>query len=802
MTHDGLYAKALDLYHEMRTLGLKPDNYTFPPVIKSCGILMDLDKGRVVHQHIIGTGIANLYVNNALIDMYSRCDELGCARKVFDKMPEKDIVSWNSLISGYSSNGYYKEALEIYYWLRNEGLVPDSFTFSRVSLACGGLGEVEEGRKVHGLVEKIGTRRDLIVNNGLLSMYLKFDDVSNCQRIFDEMVDRDSVTWDIMIFAYCELGLYEESIRLFFEMVGRYETDILTITYVLRACGHVRDLKMGRYVHEYMVNKGYECDTLSSNILINMYAKCGDISSSSKVFENMGNKDLVSWNSLINGYVENKSYNEALELFKRMKINVQPDFLTYVALLSVCKELLNVEFTEELHCDIIKQGFDSDQILGNGLIDAYAKCGKIENSMKQFENMKIRDICTWNSIIAAYARVENSMSFRMLTRMRMEGLIPDIPTLVSVLPVCSNLIAKRQGKELHGCIFKLGFESNIRIGNALIEMYSNTGNLKNSILVFEQMKSRDIISWTSLIASYGMYGEGRQAIKAFEDMKATGIIPDEIIFVAIIYACSHSGLVQEGRVFFEQMKKDYNIEPGLVHYACVVDLLARSGFLVEAEDFILSMPLKPDASIWGVLLSACRANGDLKIAERISERVSEQVIELNTNNPGYLILASNVFAALGRRGQVRTIRTSLKAQGIKKEPGFSWVEVKNRVYYFKASDRFFEQHEEVNELLDDLGRLMAKEGYVADVNSVVHDVEDVDKLNILCGHSERLAIAFGLLHTEPGTPLLVMKNLRVCVDCHTVTKYISKIVKREILVRDGNRFHLFKDGVCSCGDHW
>ncbi|KAL0464337.1 UNVERIFIED_CONTAM: Pentatricopeptide repeat-containing protein [Sesamum latifolium] len=478
----------------------------------------------------------------------------------------------------------------------------------------------------------------------------------------------------------------------------------------LRACTYIRNLKLGRYVHEYMVSNGYECDTVASNIIINMYAKCGDLLHASEVFENMGSQDLVSWNSLLN-------------------------------------ELTSINFTEELHCDIIKQGFDSTQIVGNALVDAYAKCGKLEDSLKQFENMKARDIVTWNSIIAACGHSENTnLGFRMLSRMRVEGVMPDIPTFLSALPLCSYLIAKRQGKEMHGCIFRLGFECSTPIGNALIEMYSNSGNLRNSVLVFEQMKTKDLVSWTAIISAYGMYGEGRKALEAFEHMKEAGILPDHIIFVSVIYACSHSGLVQEGRACFEQMKKDYNIEPRLEHYACVVDLLSRSGLLAEAEEFIISMPLKPDASIWGVLLSACRASGDMKIAER----VSENVLQLNPNDPGYHVLASNMYAALGKWDKVREIRTSLKAKGLKKDPGCSWLEIQNKVYYFGAGDRFFKQHKEVVELLDVLSSLMAKEGYAADVKFVLHDVEEDEKLGMLCGHSERLAIAFGLIHTKPG----------------------------------------------------
>ncbi|XP_070006616.1 pentatricopeptide repeat-containing protein At3g03580 [Nicotiana sylvestris] len=800
MTHNGLFSKALDFYTQMRKLNVKPDNYTFPSIISSCGNLLDLKMAEIVHDDVLGMGFgSDLYICNALINMYARMKKLGSAREVFDKMPHRDVVSWNSLISGYSANGYWEEAVEAFREGRLLGVVADTFTVSSVLPACGGLMEVEQGQIVHGLVEKNGIKGDMTVSNGLLSMYFKFERLLDCQRIFDEMIVRDTVTWNIIIYGFSRSGLHQESINLFREMVCEYQPDLLTITSVLQACGHLGDLRFGRYVHDFIFKHRYECDTTASNIIINMYAKCGDLAAARQVFDNMKNWDLVSWNSMISGYVENGFNKEAVDLFKIMRIDLQPDSVTFVTLLSTCTKLMDMNFARELHSDIIKRGYDSTLIVGNALLDVYAKCGKMEHSLWQFEIMNTRDIVTWNTIIAACGHNEESyVGLKMLSRMRMEGIMPDVATILGSLPLCSLLAAKRQGKELHGSIIRLSFESHVPVGNALIEMYSKTGSLKNAISVFEHMRIKDVVTWTTMISAYGMYGEGMKALRSFQEMKEKGTIPDHIVFVAVIYACSHSCLVQEGRSFFNQMRKEYNIEPRIEHYACMVDLLSRSGLLAEAEDFILSMPLQPDASMWGALLSACRASGDTKTAERVVERL----VKLNSDDPGYNVLASNVYANLGKWDQVRTIRKSLKARGLKKGPGCSWIEIRNRVFIFGTGDRSFQQYKQVNELIRDLNNAMDMEGYVADLKFVLHDVGEDEKINFLCGHSERLAIAFGLLNTKEGSPLQVMKNLRVCGDCHTWTKYVSKIVQREILVRDANRFHLFKDGTCSCRDYW
>ncbi|XP_022975555.1 pentatricopeptide repeat-containing protein At3g03580 [Cucurbita maxima] len=800
LTRNGLFTQALGYYTEMRETKLQPDAYTFPSVINSCARLLDLKMGRVVHEHVEEMGIeSDLYIGNALIDMYCRFGDLEKARYMFDEMSDRDSVSWNSLISGYCSNGFWEEALDMYHKSRMSGIVPDCFTMSSVLLACGSLTAVEEGLKIHGVIEKIGIGGDIVTGNGLLSMYFKFERLRETGRVFAEMAAKDSVTWNTMIYGYSQLGWHEESVKLFMAMIDEFAPDVLSVTSTIRACGHLGDLRIGKYVHKYLIGRGYECDTVACNILIDMYAKCGDLLAAQEVFDTMNCKDSVTWNSLINGYIQRVYYKEGVENFKMMKRESKPDSVTFVLLLSLCSQLADISQGRGIHCDVIKSGFEDELIIGNALLDMYAKCGGMDDLSKAFSYMRARDIISWNTLIASSVHFDDcTVGFRAINEMRTEGLMPDEATILGILPMCSLLAARRQGKEIHCCIFNLGLELDVPIGNALIEMYSKCGSLENCTKVFNYMKEKDVVTWTALISAFGMYGEGKKALKAFQDMESSGVIPDSVAFIALIFAFSHSGMVKDGLAFFDRMKTDYNIEPRMEHYACVVDLLARSGLLARAEEFILSMPMKPDVSLWGALLSACRASGHTDIAQR----VSNQILQLNSDNTGYYVLVSNVYATLGKWDQVRLVRNTMKNKGLKKEPGSSWIEIQKRVYVFRTSDKSFEQYDKVRDFLEYLTGLMAKEGYVADLQFALHDVEEDDKRDMLCGHSERLAIAFGLLNTKPGSPLLVMKNLRVCGDCHTVTKYITKIVQREILVRDANRFHLFKDGTCSCGDHW
>nr|VDD47447.1 unnamed protein product [Brassica oleracea] len=804
LSRNGLFSEALEFYGKLREANVSPDRYTFPPVVKACAGVFDKEIGDSVYNQIIELGFeSDLYVGNAVVDMYSRMGFLCRARQVFDEMPVRDLVSWNSLISGFSSHGYHEEAVELYRELRRSSwIMPDSFTVTSVLYAFGNLLAVKEGEGLHGFVMKSGVSSVVVVNNGLLSMYLKLRRVTDARRVFDEMVVRDSVSYNTMICGCFNLDMYEESVRLFLENLDQFKADILTVSSILRACGHLRDLSLAKYVHEYMMRGGFSVGATVGNILIDVYAKCGDVIAARDVFKGMECKDTVSWNSLISGYIQSGDLLEGVKLFKMMMMmEGQADHVTYLMLLSVSTRLSDLKFGRGLHCSVTKSGFYSDVSVSNALIDMYAKCGEEGDSLQIFSSMETRDTVTWNMVISACVRSGDFASvLQVTTQMRNSGVVPDMATFLVTLPMCASLAGKRLGKEIHCCLLRFGYESELRIGNALIEMYSKCGCLKSSLKVFEHMSRRDVVTWTGMIYAYGMYGEGEKALAAFADMeKEAGVVPDNVAFIAIIYACSHSGLVEQGLACFEKMKTQYKIEPVMEHYACVVDLLSRSQKISKAEEFIQAMPVKPDASVWASLLRACRTSGDMETAERVSKKI----VELNPDDPGYSILASNAYAALRKWDKVSLIRKSLKDKERKKNPGYSWIEVSKKVYLFRAGDVSAPQFEAIQESLEMLYSLMAKEGYVPDPREVSQNLEEEEeKRRLVCGHSERLAIAFGLLNTEPGTPLQVMKNLRVCGDCHEVTKLISKIVGREILVRDANRFHLFKDGACSCNDRW
>ncbi|KAI3739430.1 hypothetical protein L2E82_29834 [Cichorium intybus] len=446
MTHNGLFIQALNHYTKMRVLNIKPDTFTFPSVINSCAGSGQFETAKLVHEHVLELGFqSDIYIGNALIDMYARFSALEKARQVFEEMPKRDVVSWNSLVSGYTAHEEWEKAFKTFYQSRTAGLIPDSFMISSVLPAFSGLNAIIEGQIVHGLTVKLGIHINTRVCNSLLSMYLKSNKLEECHKVFNEIAIKDTITWNTVISGYSQAGLYQESIVLFMEMLNKHKPDLLTVTSVLQACSHIHDLKSGKFVHNYMVINGYERDITASNILINMYAKCGHMTPAREIFDKMKTRDLTSWNSLINGFIKASQYEKAMETFASMKMDMKPDFVTYVTVLPMCTLLTSLKLAKELHCETIKMGFDSTSIVRNTLIDVYAKCGKMEDALNEFENMKDRDIVTWNTIISACSHLEEyKLGFKMISRMRNEGILPNTATILSILPLCSNYGAKRQ----------------------------------------------------------------------------------------------------------------------------------------------------------------------------------------------------------------------------------------------------------------------------------------------------------------------------------------------------------------------
>lgn len=586
--------------------------------------------------------------------------------------------------------------------------------------------------------------------------------------IFDGTFEKNVVFFNVMIRSYVNNNLYVEALSIYQVMSScGFNPDHYTFPCVLKACSGLDNLRVGLQVHDAIVKVGLDSNVFIGNALVAMYGKCGCLREARKVLDQMPNRDVVSWNSMVAGYAQRGQFDDALEICKEMDtLNLNHDAGTMASLLPAVSNTSS-ENVQYVH--------------------------------KMFEKMDRKSLVSWNVMIGIY--VNNSMpneAVNLFSQMEECRMKPDAVTIASLLPACGDLSALFLGRRLHEYIEKDNLRPNLLLENALLDMYAKCGCLEEARDVFNKMKFRDVVSWTSMMSAYGVSGQGHDVVVLFAKMQESGLNPDSIAFVSVLSACSHAGLLDQGRHYFHVMTEQYGIVPRIEHFACMVDLLGRAGEVEEAYAFIKHMPMEPNERVWGALLSACRVHSKMDIGLL----AANCLFQLAPKQSGYYVLLSNIYAKAGMWKDVANVRYAMKNKGIKKVPGISNVELKGQVHTFLAGDQYHPQSKKIYEELDVLVGKMKELGYIPETESALHDVEVEDKECHLAIHSEKLAIVFAILNTKHGTPIRITKNLRVCGDCHTAIKFMSKIVSRSIIVRDCNRFHYFSNGICSCGDYW
>ncbi|KAK9162235.1 hypothetical protein Syun_003137 [Stephania yunnanensis] len=602
----------------------------------------------------------------------------------------------------------------------------------------------------------------------LMRAFAALGDADTTRHMFDEFPRKNIIFYNVMIRSYVNNNMYYNALVLYASMLGSgIRPDNYTFPCVLKACSGCENLRVGLQIHAAALRVGLDANLFVGNGLISMYGKCDLLCDARRVLDGMHRKDVVSWNSMLAVFARNGRFDEGLEVCREMELlSFKPDEGTLASLSPAITNTsaANVAFVSEM-----------------------------------FNKMPKKSLISSNVMIAVY--VNNSMpdkALELFSQMETNGIEPDAVTLASVLPACGDLSALTLGRQIHEYVVRKKLCPNLILENALVDMYAKCGCLRAAREVFDAMKSHDVVSWTSMISAYGMNGHGRDAMALFRKMVDSGLIPDQIAFISILSACSHSGLLEEGRYYFRLMVEELRIPPKVEHFACMVDILGRSGCVDEAYNFIKEMPLEPNERVWGALLGACRIYSNMSLGLI----AADHLFGLVPTQSGYYVLLSNIYAKAGRWEEVTAVRSIMKSKGIKKLPGCSNVELGDRVHTFLVGDRSHPQSNEIYAELDVLVSKMKEDGYVPEMDSALHDVEDEDKENHLAIHNEKLAIAFVIINTKPGTTIRITKNLRVCGDCHIAAKHISKIAKREIIIRDTNRFHHFKGGLCSCGDYW
>ncbi|XP_015968733.1 putative pentatricopeptide repeat-containing protein At5g52630 [Arachis duranensis] len=573
-----------------------------------------------------------------------------------------------------------------------------------------------------------------------------------------------------------------------------------TFSAVLPACAHTNLVTHGQQLHALVYKHGFDTDTFVASALLDMYAKCGSMSLAQKVFDEMPHRNLVSWNSLIVGFLKNNLYHRAIGIFREVvrQASLPPDQVSFSGVFAACAAVVDMDFGKQVHGNGLKRGLLVLVYVKNSLVDMYSKCRLFDDAAKLFHADGEKDVVTWNVMIMGCVHSEHfEEACSYFRAMKREGFLPDEASYSSVLHACASIAALTQGTLIHNQILKLGHVKNACVSSSLVMMYGKCGNLFDAYRVFEETEHRNVVCWTAMIAVCHQHGCANEAIGLFEDMLKEGIVPEHITFVSVLSACSHTGQVEDGFRYFNSMNNIHNIEPGLEHYACMVDLLGRVGRLDEAWKFIESMPIKPDSSTWGALLGACGKYGNLEMGREVADKL----FELEPDNPGNYVLLSNIYSRHGMLEKANEVRQLMGIKGVRKEIGCSWIDVKNKTFIFTVNDRSHSRTDEIYEMLQKLKELVKKRGYAAETQFATNSAEGSEEQS-LWYHSEKLALAFGLLVLPAGSPVRIKKNLRTCGDCHTVMKFASEIFQREIIVRDINRFHRFTNGLCSCRDYW
>ncbi|KAL4191154.1 hypothetical protein AMTRI_Chr07g79280 [Amborella trichopoda] len=716
---------------------------------------------------------------NSRLTQFAKNGDIKMARKVFDEMRDRNIASWNSMISGYFQNGQPQEARNV---------------FERMP------------------------EKNIITWNGMITGYMAHGMIEDAQKAFESMHERNVVSWTSMVRGYLHHGMVKDAEALFWVMP---EKNVISWTVMMGGLIQDHRIDEARALFDKMPEK----DVVMWTNLIMGYSQEGRIAEARDLFDEMPYRNVISWTTMISGYAQNGMVDIARKLFEVMPWRNE---VTWTAMLTGYTQCGRTEEAVEL----LRRMPERSLIACNAMLVGYAQNGKLLDAQRLFSGMRVKDDASWAAMIDGYAKwglVREAMNafeeapektptlwgamikgngrngleleaLNLFMQMQKYGIMPTHSTVITALTVCASLALLDKGKQIHSYVMKLGFHLDVFVASCLITMYFKCGNLCNAHDIFMRSHERDVVMWNAMITGYAQHGLGHEALKFFYSLCETqkDIAPDAVTFVGVLTACSYTGRVAEGWRVLESMSRDFSIEPKTEHYACMVDLLGRAGYLNEAMDLIRSMPCEPDAVVWGALLGGCRTHANMDLAEVAAKKL----LMLEPTNSGPYVLLSNLYASGERWGEVEELRKTMRERNVRKAVGCSWIEVEKRVHVFMGGDVKHTEHDMIMGVLERLSGALREAGYKADGRYVLHDVDDEEKEQSLGMHSEKMAVAFGIARVPSGVPIRVMKNLRVCGDCHDAIKLISRISERKIILRDANRFHHFKNGSCSCGDYW
>lgn len=632
--------------------------------------------------------ITDTYTATTILNGYTKCREIGTALKMFDEIPHRDTASWNIMISGYINSWRFQSAWVFLNLMKQHGFCLNDYTFGSILKGIAFNGLLSLGQQVHCDVVKMGYIGNVYSASALLDMYAKCGKVDDANEVFQRMPERNYVSWNAIIAGYASKGDIEYVFWLLrcMEKEGM-KLDDGTFSPLLTLLNEDKFYKLTMQVHAKVEKLGLSCEAKVFNALITAYSQCGSIESAESVFSGtISCRDLVTWNSTLAAYFEHGKEKRAFELFLDMeRLGLEMDSYTYSSILSGCFEGRHNSQGKCLHALVIKRGLENVTRISNALIAMYVKSctNSMEDALTVFENLDAKDSVSWNSILTGLSQKGwSEIAFKKFKNMRVENLEMDEYSFSATLRSCSELATLRFGQQVHALALKLRSESYKYVSSALILMYSNCGIIEDAWKSFEVSPKESSISWNSIMFAYAQHGQGKLVLDLFFLMKQSEVELDHITFVAVLTACSHIGLVEEGCRFFKSMEADFGIVPRMEHYACAVDLLGRAGRLEEVKELIKGMPFDPDAMVLRTLLGACRSCGDIEYASEVASRL----LELEPGEHSTYILLSDMYRQFKKWNNIANIKRLMKERSVSKVPGWSWIEVQNEVHAFNAED--------------------------------------------------------------------------------------------------------------------
>ncbi|KAH7293461.1 hypothetical protein KP509_28G026700 [Ceratopteris richardii] len=624
---------------------LSPNSTTLCTLLKAVGGLGISSEGYNIHTLMTEKGLEHeLYNMNTLIDMYAKCGSLMEAQKVFDMLEERSIVSWTVLVSGYAEQGLISKALHCFEQMQSSFITPDAAVLVCALKACSNVGEADKGKEIHRTVTEMGFERDLMVENSLVDMYAKCGLVKEAQHAFDKLHSKNIASWTTLISLYTDSGLIQEGLDIFEQALSaNVAPDVALFACALNACDGNLSLCKGREIHASVIKTGLEDDIIIGSSTVNMYAGCSSISEAHAIFDRMRIQDITSWNALMMGYAEHGCNEEVARCFEQMEMKgINCDVVTYVPILKSCGSLGAVDRGFHIHREVTKKGFDKDSFIGNALVHMYAKCGTLLDARLVFESLPVKDVISWNTLIAGYTEYGPAPEALLcFEHMQKANVQPTVVSFTCCLKACGITGAIGKGRRIHNVILQKGWEFDISIGNTLVDMYGKCSSVQEAHQVFDHLSTPGVAAWNAMIKGYGLNHDSKKALSFFSGMLEQGVKPNSITFLCLLVTCSHNNLVAKGQEYFMMMIEQFGIMPSSDHFCCMVDLFSRSGSLIEAEKFLEALPCSPSKDIWMPLLSACRMNAEIDIGYKCFE----QLVNMDPDCASSYVLMSNLHAS-------------------------------------------------------------------------------------------------------------------------------------------------------------